>query len=161
VEGVKGVTRNLAIFLFVAIVSTMAGACSLAVVHGYFHQVTAIRGRVVGKNLGPFQFRWVRQSFGVSRATLTLYEYRWPAQIEDLKVIATVKADSRGHFDFGSIVKGHYVLVINVPDADLMSASFDVEVTGAVHGTDSITIDVSPIRPDCSGGHEFIENKKS
>jgi hypothetical protein len=154
-------TRLIAIFLFAVLTSSLGGACSLAAVVGYFHQVTAIRGRIVGKNLGPLQFRWLRQSFSVSGANLALYEYRWPAKIWDSKPIATVKTDSRGNFDFGSIVKGHYILVIGVKDSDVLGGSFDVEVTDAVKATDSITIDVSPLRPDCTGGHEFIENKKS
>jgi hypothetical protein len=157
---VKGVTRNLAITLFVTIISTLAGACSLAVVHGYFHQVTAVRGQVVGRSLGPLQFRWLRQSFRVPRANLALYEYRWPAKHGDLKLIAFIGTDSRGNFDFGPIAQGHYVLEITAKDPDLMG-EFDVEVTDTVKATDRITIDISPIHPDCSGGHEFIENKKS
>ena len=153
-------TRNLAAFVFVVMISTFAWTCSLAVIHGYFHQVTAIRGRVVGKSLGPFQFRWVRQSFGVASATLSLYEYRWPAKIEDLRLISSVDADNRGQFDFGLVPNGHYVLMVGAQDSELMGV-FDVEVTDKVKSTDRITIDVSPIRPDCSGGHEFIENKKS
>ena len=157
----KEVTRNLAIFLFAVIVSTLAGACSLSVVHGYFHQVTSIRGRVVGKSLGPFQFEWIRQSFAVGNANLALYEYRWPAKIEELNLISSVTTDTHGNFDFGSIAKGHYVLVIRVKNPDLMGAVLEVEVTDEVKATDSILIDVSPLKPDCSGGHEFIENKKS
>ncbi len=134
-----------------------AQACSWAV--GYFHQVTALRGRVVGKDLGPFGFRWLRQSFSARGVTLTLYGYRYPAKIEDLKVIAVIKADSRGTFDFGSIPKGHYVLDIDTNTSDRMGGSFDVEVTDAVRSTKDITIDVSPIHPDCTGGHEFIETK--
>jgi hypothetical protein len=133
----------------------------LAAVAGYFHQVTAIRGRVVGKNLGPLQFRWLRQSFSVGAANLALYEYRWPAKIEPLNLIARVKTGSRGNFDFGSIAKGQYLLIISVKASDVMGGSFDVEVTDTVEATDSVTIDVSPIKPDCTGGHEFTEKKKS
>jgi hypothetical protein len=32
-------------------------------------------------------------------------------------------------------------------------------VTDAVKATKNITIDVSPIHPDCTGGHEFVETK--
>ena len=157
----RRVTRYLAIPLFVTIISTFVGACSLAVMHGYFHQVTAIRGQVVGRSLGPLQFRWLRQFFSVDRADLALYEYRWPAKYQDLKLIARIKTDSGGNFDFGPIAQGHYVLEISVRDTALMGGEFDVEVTDAVKPTGRITIDVSPIHPDCSGGHEFIENKKS
>jgi hypothetical protein len=125
---------------------------------GYFHQVTAIRGRVVGKNLGILGFRWLRQSFSLHQATLTLYEYR-VARLEDLRKVASVKTDDRGNFDFGSVPKGHYFLSITVLNSDDLGGSFDVEVTETVRATKSIMIDVSPIDPDCKGGHEFIEAK--
>jgi hypothetical protein len=114
---------------------------------------------VVGKSLGPFQYRWLRQSFGVAQARLTLYEYRWPAQIGDLNQIATQTADSHGDFDFGQIPKGHYVLTVKVANPDLMGGFFEIEITDTVKATKNIAIDVSPIHPDCTGGHEFIETK--
>jgi hypothetical protein len=120
--------------------------------------VTAIRGRVVGRDFGPFGFRWLRQSFAINHATLTLYEYRI-ADLEDLKKIASVRTDGGGDFDFGSIPKGHYFLKIVVDNSDRLGALFDVEITDAVKATKSITVDVSPIHPDCTGGHEFIERK--
>ena len=144
------------VLVFVTLVG-FCQACSWVV--GHFHQVTAVRGRVVGKNLGPLGFRWLRQSFSVSDATLTLYEYRAPAKIWDLRKIAEIKTDSHGNFEFGPIPKGHYSLVISVRDSDRMGGLFDVEVTDAVKGTKTISIDVSPVHPDCTGGHEFIETK--
>ena len=104
-------------------------------------------------------FRWLRQLFSVDDATLTLYEYRSPAKIEDLKKIAVIKTDSRGNFDFGSTPNGHYSLEINVKNFDRMGGWFDVEVIQAVKATRAIIIDASPIEPDCTGGHEFIEEK--
>ena len=136
--------------------SGMGQACSLA--PGYFHQVTVIRGRVVGKNLGPLGFRWLRQSFSVEEATLTLYEYR-SAGFDELKKVAVVTTDRHGDFNFGSILKGHYFLNIVVKDSDRLGGLFEVEVTDAVKTTKNVTIDVSPIHPDCKGGHEFIETK--
>ncbi len=136
--------------------SGLCQACSLA--PGYFHQVTVIRGRVVGKSLGPFGFRWLRQSFSVGEATLTLYEYR-SAGFDELKKVAAVTTDNHGDFDFGSIPKGHYFLNIVVKDSDRLGGLFEVEVTDAVKVTKTVTIDVSPIHPDCKGGHEFIETK--
>ena len=128
-------------------------------VSGYFHQVTEIRGRVVGRNLGPLQFRWLRQSFSVSDETLTLYEYRSPAKVKDLRMVAVTKTDGHGSFDFGAIPKGHYSRAIDVED-HRMGAWFDVEVPDAVKPTRDIVVDVSPIAPNCQGGYEFIENKK-
>ena len=134
--------------------SALCQACSL--VAGHFHQVTVIRGRVVGSWL---PFRWLRQSFGVSDGTLTLYEYHAPAKVAERKAVAVVKTDAHGNFDFGSIPKGHYSLVVEVKDSDRMGGFFDVEVTDAVRSTKSIIVDVSPIHPDCTGGNEFIETK--
>jgi hypothetical protein len=153
VERVKGyvATSVLCItFLF----SAEAFSCTLA--PGYFHQVTAIRGRVVGKNLGPFDFRWLRRRFSVGNATLSLYEYRWPAKLEDRKRIAIVKSDSDGNFDFGNVAPAHYSLVVEVPNSDSLGAWSDVEITDKVRPTKTVLLDVSPIHP---GGNEFIETK--
>jgi len=118
-----------------------------------------IRGRVVGRNLGIFNFRWLRQSFTVSNATLSLYEYRWPVKVEDRKRIAVRKSDSHGNFDFGKVALGHYSLVVAVPNSDMLGGWFDVEITDKVNPTESVLLDVSPIHPDCTGGNEFIETK--
>ena len=133
--------------------SSLSQACSLA--PGYFHQVTLLRGRIVGKSLGPFGFSWLRQAFRMSDSTLTLYEYR-SAKMEELRTVASVKTDSHGNFDFGLIPKGHYLLNVIVKDSDRLGGLFEVEVTDAVKATKRITIDVSPIHPDCTGGHESI-----
>jgi hypothetical protein len=127
-------------------------ACEWTV--GYFHQVTAIRGRIVGKNLHPFQFGWLRQSFSVSGAVLTLYEF--PLRSANTTPVAVAKTGSNGNFDFGPIAKGHYSRKIA---AEGLGDAFDVEVTDAVKPTESLLLDISPINPDCTGGHEFIERK--
>ena len=123
------------------LLSSMCQACSL--IEGYFHQVTLIRGTVVGSSWIPF--RWARQSVSVGDATLTLFEYRSAARLEELKRVAVVKADRKGRFDFGTIPKGHYSLAIQVSGSDRMGGWFDVEITDSVKATKSITIDVSPI----------------
>ena len=131
-------------------------ACSLAPV---FHQVTILRGRVVGKNLGLFQFKWLRQSFSVADANLTLYDYRETAKFSDLKQVAAVRADAHGRFDFGKLAIGRYVLHVASKGSNALDDWFEVEITDVVKQTDSILIDISPIHPDCSGGHQFIERK--
>jgi hypothetical protein len=148
-----GRTRQTAVTF--ALLCSLCHGCSWAV--GYFHQVTAIRGRVVGSSWA--RLRWLRQSFSVDNATLTLYEYRFPAPIERLRKVAVTRTDSHGDFDFGSVPNGHYLLSIEVKDSNRMGDLFDVEVTDATKGTKSITIDVSPVTPDCRGGHEFLETK--
>jgi hypothetical protein len=149
------VKRACLLLIAFGILCGACGACTWAV--GYFHQVTVIRGRVVGSSWAPF--RWLRQSFSVSDATITLYEYRFPVRLEQWKKVAVVTVDRQGNFDFGSVPKGHYFLDIQVNGSDRMGGLFDVEVTDTVKATKSVTIDVSPISPDCTGGHEFIEKK--
>ena len=111
---------------------------------------------MVGSSWLPF---WLRQSFSVGDVKLTLYEYRSPPKVDDRKTVGAVKTDVHGNFDFGSIPKGHYSLLVEVKDSDRMGGFFDIEVTDAVKSTNAITIDVSPIYPDCTGGNEFIETK--
>ena len=65
-----------------------------------------------------------------------------------------VETDDRGSFDFGPLKLGHYTLRID--DKDL----FDVEIKDLPQKTESVTIDISPISPDCTGGHEFLVKMK-
>jgi hypothetical protein len=59
---------------------------------------------------------------------------------------------------------GHYRLVIEEQNGSNESWSghgvFDVEVKELPRATESVIIDVSPINPDCSGGHEFNVKSK-
>jgi hypothetical protein len=94
----------------------------------------------------------------VQKATLALYEYR-SATLDELKEVASVRTDDHGYFDFGTMPKGHYHLSITVEGSNRLGGLFEVEVMHAIKATKSVTIDVSPIHPDCKGGHEFIETK--
>lgn len=126
---------------------SQARACSWAV--GYFYQMTALKGQVVGSTHHGLP-RWLRQSFAKKHAKLVLYEYRWPRNRNDMPpIVKTLETDGKGAFDFGPLRTGHYTLVINGED------SFDVEIKEPPKVTESVTIDVSPVYPDCSGGHEF------
>jgi len=71
----------------------------------------------------------------------------------DLELVKTVETNSDGRFDFGPLKTGHYTLVIE-------GDQFDVEIKDLPRLTESVTIDVSPIFPDCTGGHEFILKEK-
>ncbi len=87
--------------------------------------------------------------------SLTLYQYRWPVSSRsELPLVKTIRTDASGYFDFGPLKDGHYSLVIDDPWGG--SDWFDVEVLKVYPGTYSITIDISPVYPDCKGGHEFI-----
>ena len=72
----------------------------------------------------------------------------------DLPVVKTVQADAHGRFDFGALAEGHYILVLSDPAGRM--DSFEVQITHSVHPTSSILIDISPVYPGCSGGHEFL-----
>jgi len=127
------------------------GACSWAI--GYFYQVTALRGRVVGTETSHvFAPRWLRQSFARKYVKLALYEYRQP--FDSKLIVKTVETDKNGVFDFGPLKIGYYTLTIDDQDA------FDVEVKNLPQVTESVLIDASPVYPDCSGGHEFIVKTK-
>lgn len=140
---------RMAAFSLLLLLAQSSSACTWA--PGYFHQVTHLKGKVVGRSLGSVQFRWLRRMFSVSGAELVLYEYSQPWD-KKRPAVARVKANSAGEFDFGNILEGHYRLEIS---GENLYDLFDVEVTNKALATRSIMIDVSPIFPDCTGGHEF------
>ncbi len=150
---IKRSTLVLTAILLLAVLQ--AYPCSWA--RGYFYQVTALRGKVVGAKIGPMQYiRWLRQSFTRRSVTLSLYRYRWPiTRREDMPLVKTTSTDSAGSFDFGPLQSGHYTMILD--DGEWGHSDwFDVEVKDLPHKTKSITIDISPTFPDCKGGHEFI-----
>jgi|SRR5579871_792709 len=126
-------------------------------VPGYFYQVTALKGQVVGsevaRNFALSLPQWFRQSFVRKHAKLSLHEYRWPSSLKDMPLVKVVETDADGRFDFGPVKVGHYTLAID--DGKLFD-EFDVEVKEQSKVTASVIIDVTSIKPDCSGGHEFI-----
>jgi hypothetical protein len=65
-----------------------------------------------------------------------------------------VKTDATGRFDFGVLQEGHYTLVIDWPSE--YSSWFDVEIKKLPRATSSVKVDVSPVYPDCTAGHEVI-----
>ena len=71
-----------------------ARACSLAA--GYFYQVSALKGKVVGTTYHRLP-RWLRQSFAKKHAKLVLYDYRWPRARNSMPpIVKTVGAGRRG-----------------------------------------------------------------
>ena len=128
--------------------------CSWAI--GYFYQVTRLQGKVVGVKDGDFRhrIRSLRQQVTVDHAKLKLYAYPYPRQdgLQD-HLVKQVEADNLGHFDFGALSPGNYTLTIVSPWGE---DRFDVEVVNLKKPTASVTIDVSPNYPDCTGGHEFL-----
>ena len=143
---------TLAIISLALLFAFHTSACSLVL--GYFYQLTSLKGRVVGtKEHHVFDPpRWLRQSVVQNHAKLTLYEYRQP--FDKRLLVKTVETDDHGSFDFGPLGIGHYTLRIDDEN------SFYVEIKDLPRKTESVTIDVSPVYPDCSGGHEFIVKMK-
>lgn len=137
---------GLSTALLVLLSVSQTRACTLGL--GYFYQVSGLKGRVVGTHNLTYAPRWFRHSFARNHAKLALYEYQQPWN-ESL-LVKTVETDNQGKFDFGPLKIGHYTLRID--DNDL----FAVEVKELPRITASVTIDVSPLHPDCKGGHEFI-----
>lgn len=71
----------------------------------------------------------------------------------EMRVVKTAVTDVHGNFDFGTLQDGHYMLVVGASWGD---DPFDVQIVQLPKRTLSVTIDVSPNYPDCTGGHEFI-----
>ena len=136
------------------LLSPAARPCTF--VHGYFYQVTHLRGKVVGVSKGDLRhaWRWTRQHVVRDDAKLTLYQYHWPVKsLDEQGLVKAVRTNQHGAFDFGELNAGHYTLAIDSPVGyDL----FDVEITNLPRRTASVTIDVSPVWPDCTGGHELL-----
>jgi hypothetical protein len=98
---------------------------------------------------------WLRHRITRDNVKLRLYGYRWPIRDRtETPFIKTVTTDKNGSFDFGGVPVGQYTLVIDWPVAD--GNSFDLEIKNSIAETSSVTVDVSPVDPDCKGGHEFI-----
>ena len=137
------------------VITPSAHACSQA--PGHFHQVTLLRGTVVGVNSGDFRhmFPWLRHHAPRGNVALTLYEYRWPFNSRsELRAVKTIRSNEHGFFDFGALQEGHYTLAVETPWG--YGDWYDVQVTKAAKRTAAVMIDVSPVYPDCSGGHQFL-----
>jgi hypothetical protein len=129
-------------------------ACSWAI--GHFYQVTSLRGTVVGSKFPVLHsFRWFRQSVVRPQAKLILYPYCWPCDVRSLAPVKTPFTGADGKFDFGILMPSHYYLIIDDEKGSL-SDGFEVEVKRPPNQKESETIDISPVHPDCTGGHEFI-----
>jgi len=68
------------------------------------------------------------------------------------------RTNPKGEFEFKGVPEGHYLLTI---DGGSLQDAFQVEITSKVKPTKSILIDISPNRPDCTGGHEMEISSKN
>jgi hypothetical protein len=155
------VNRQIKLLIIASLsLATILPAHSCSLIPGYFYQVTALKGQVVGsQNFILQSIPWLRQSLGRSHAELTLYEYSQTKSLATWPKLKAVTADYHGNFDFGPIPLGHYTLTIHEPTWN-NSDYFDVEIKSLPTPTASALIDISPIHPDCTGGHQFIVKSK-
>jgi len=140
--------------LALALSLPLSFACSFPI--GYFYQVSNLRGTIVGvANHDPrHESRLMRQRVTQEGLLVTLREYRWPVQdTSKLRVIAQTKTGKNGEFDLSNAPDGHFFLDIDTPWGD---DSYSIQVAHHPQGNRSLLIDVSPVHPDCTGGHEFI-----
>jgi hypothetical protein len=148
----KSATAVAAFILALGVSRTLA--CSWGI--GYFYQVTSLRGTVVGSKFPVLHmFRWFRQSVARPQAKLILYDYCRPCDTGSLAHVKEVFSDANGKFDFGLLKPSHYYLRVS-DEKDSLSGWFEVEVKGPPNLKESESIDISPVNPDCTGGHEFI-----
>jgi hypothetical protein len=142
----SSVTRIAIALLVLTLAGPPGHGCSFG--RGYFHQVTALKGTVVGSS-NEFAPRWLRRMTKVSDANLTLFEYQ---SVFPSPIVAKTTTNSSGNFEFTFLKPGHYTLKIQTREHE---DYFDVEVTDKVTKTSRVLIDISPVEPDCTGGHEF------
>jgi hypothetical protein len=146
--------HSLLVIVALAAVIPSAFACTWA--QGYFHQVTSLKGTVVGVHDGDLRHPFPRLRKLVTRSDVRLTLYTYPEYASGIRVgheVRSVGVDQKGYFDFGALAEGHYTLDIKGPGLNDM---YDVQITALPRPTSSVTIDVSPNYPDCTGGHVFI-----
>jgi hypothetical protein len=90
--------------------------------------------------------------FSVSRAQLEVFEDS-STTLSHPKLLAQTVSDKAGEFEFGTLKEGRYALHIK---GSGMDDWFAVEITNKALATKRIMVDISPIHPDCSGGHAIL-----
>jgi hypothetical protein len=153
----NGVNLPFRLSAVVALIASVQAVYACTFATGYFHQITRLRGTVVGVNNGNLlhPFRWARQSVIRRNVKLTLFEYRWPINARSERpIVKVIKTDSNGGFDFGELPTGHYILEVAAPWGG--DSLFNVEIVSLPRPIDFQVIDISPAYPDCTGGHELV-----
>lgn len=152
----KRIASAAVLITLLFVLTSRTVACSGAV--GYFIQVTNLRGRVVGSSFPVLHspVAWPAVTINRQLGLRTRDGLPEPAE-RHLTPVKTVTTGKDGRFDFGRVESGHYYLEID-DKAGALYDQFEVELKGASQPKASVTIDISPIRPDCTGGHELLIN---
>ena len=110
------------------------------------YSISKFRGRVVGKSLGPLQYRWLRRWFNATGTQLSLTKplpdsYYEGNVIKNSALVGEQKIGTTGAFDFGELPSGEYSLTVALPGEDAVGFAFSID-PGAPHA--EVLIDASP-----------------
>jgi hypothetical protein len=120
------------------------------------------RGQVVGKQLWPVQYRWLRRRFNAAGTSLSVVrelpstEYQGNIVFHGERVGEMV-IDKSGAFDFGNLTPGAYHLTVTYPREDAVGFGFIIDSTA--RSTD-VLIDASPAYYCNCCGWNFEPNSK-
>ncbi|MDR3754764.1 MAG: hypothetical protein P4K93_06070 [Terracidiphilus sp.] len=148
------VPKQTFFILVLAVSVPLSYACSFPI--GYFYQVSNLRGTIVGVANHDLRHesRLMRQRVTQEGLLVTLREYRWPVEDKGkLRIIARTKTGKNGEFDLSNAPDGHYFLDI---DTLWGGDTYTIQIVHRLQRNQSVLIDVSPVYPDCTGGHEFV-----
>ena len=142
VAGVMAV--GVALFV-AAVVILLEGHCE----QPEHYRISKFRGQVVGRRLGPLQYRWLRRQFRPPAGTKLMLSkivsephYRGADFVpEEGVVIGNRNPDASGAFDFGDLTPGNYSVIVKLPNEDAVEFGFTIDPTA--HNAD-VLIDASP-----------------
>jgi hypothetical protein len=109
-------------------------------------RIARFRGQVVGKELWPVQYRWLRRRFKAVGTTLSLAR-ELPSTLYQGNVVwrservGDVVIDKSGRFDFGNLTPGTYDLTVTLPGEDAVGFGFVIDPSAR---STNVLIDASP-----------------
>jgi hypothetical protein len=110
------------------------------------HRISRLRGHVVGKSLGPLQYRWLRRNFKAGGTQLAVVQAAPDSHYEgnvinNTTVVAEKTVAANGVFDFGELPPGDYAMWVTLPGQATASFGFSIDA-GAP--SSEVLIDASP-----------------
>jgi hypothetical protein len=108
--------------------------------------IAHFRGRVVGKNLFLWQYRWLRRRFSAVGTVVSLNRDLPPTMYQGNVVrrnvrIGEVVIDKSGHFDFGELIPAQYDISVDYPGQDAVGFGFIIDHSAQ---NKDVVIDASP-----------------